>query len=34
MFVNQAAAQFECWLPTPAPRDVMRQVVLDRLAAS
>ena len=31
MFVNQAVAQFETWTATGAPRDVMRQVVLDRL---
>ncbi|MFW6132250.1 MAG: type I 3-dehydroquinate dehydratase [Planctomycetota bacterium] len=34
MFVNQAAAQFESWLPHPAPRDAMRRVVLERLGAS
>lgn len=32
MFVNQAVAQFERWTRQPAPRDVMRQVVLSRLA--
>ncbi|MBN1554841.1 MAG: shikimate dehydrogenase [Phycisphaerae bacterium] len=31
MFVNQAVAQFERWTDTPAPRDVMRDVVLKRL---
>lgn len=31
MFVNQAVAQFERWTNTPAPRDVMRNVVLKRL---
>jgi len=31
MFVNQAVAQFETWTATGAPRDVMRQVVFDRL---
>ena len=31
MFVNQAVAQFETWTGKQAPRDVMRQVVLDRL---
>lgn len=33
MFVNQAVAQFETWTGTPAPRDVMRRVVLERLRA-
>jgi len=32
MFVNQAAAQFEIWTGKAAPRDVMRQVVMERLA--
>lgn len=31
MFVNQAAAQYEYWLNRPAPRDLMRQVVLEHL---
>jgi 3-dehydroquinate dehydratase/shikimate dehydrogenase len=31
MFVNQAAAQFEAWTGTPAPRDVMRTVAGERL---
>jgi 3-dehydroquinate dehydratase/shikimate dehydrogenase len=31
MFVRQAAAQFEIWTSQPAPRDVMRRVVEDRL---
>lgn len=31
MFVRQAARQFELWTDKPAPRDLMRQVVLDRL---
>ncbi|HOD84516.1 MAG: Shikimate dehydrogenase [Planctomycetes bacterium ADurb.Bin126] len=31
MFVNQAVAQFVRWTARPAPRDTMRQVVLDRL---
>jgi len=33
MFVNQAVAQFEQWTKTPAPREQMRRVVLERLAA-
>jgi len=32
MFVNQAVAQFEIWTGRPAPRQVMRQVVIERLA--
>ena len=32
MFVNQAAAQFEIWTGTAAPRDVMRRVVVERLS--
>ena len=32
MFVNQAAAQFETWTERPAPRDVMREVTISRLA--
>ncbi|HUU22865.1 MAG TPA: shikimate dehydrogenase, partial [Phycisphaerae bacterium] len=31
MFTNQAVAQFEIWTDRPAPREVMRQVVIDRL---
>jgi len=31
MFVRQAVAQFEIWTDTPAPRPVMRQVVIERL---
>ena len=31
MFVNQAAAQFEIWTGRPAPRETMRQVVVERL---
>ena len=33
MFVNQAVLQFEKWTGRPAPRSVMRGVVLERLAA-
>jgi shikimate dehydrogenase len=33
MFVRQAAGQFEAWTKQPAPVDVMRRVVEDRLAA-
>lgn len=32
MFVNQAVSQFEIWTGRPAPRDVMRDVVIRRLA--
>jgi len=32
MFVNQAAAQFTLWTGRPAPTEVMRQVVIDRLS--
>lgn len=32
-FVNQAVAQFEWWTDTPAPRQVMEEVVRDRLRA-
>jgi shikimate dehydrogenase len=32
MFVRQAAAQFEAWTKLPAPRDVMRRVVEERLS--
>lgn len=31
MFVNQAVAQFDRWTGIPAPRDIMRNVVLQRL---
>ena len=34
MFVNQAAAQFETWTHTPAPRNTMRNVVLKKLTES
>jgi len=33
MFVNQAVAQFEMWTGKQAPRDVMRQVVMQHLDA-
>lgn len=33
MFVNQAAAQYEVWTGKPAPREVMRDVVLEQLGA-
>ncbi|MCJ7543537.1 MAG: type I 3-dehydroquinate dehydratase [Phycisphaerae bacterium] len=32
MFVNQAVAQYQAWTGRPAPRQVMRDVVLARLA--
>ena len=32
MFVNQARFQFEAWTGKSAPKEVMKQVVLDRLA--
>ena len=32
MFVRQAAGQFEAWTDKPAPTDLMRRVVEDRLA--
>jgi shikimate dehydrogenase len=31
MFVNQALFQFEAWTGKSAPKEVMKQVVLDRL---
>ncbi len=34
MFVNQAVLQFELWTGKKAPRDAMRAVVLERLAAA
>jgi shikimate 5-dehydrogenase len=33
MFVNQAIVQFELWTGKTAPRDVMRDVVLQHLGA-
>jgi len=32
MFVNQAAEQFEAWTQIPAPRSVMRDVIVERLS--
>jgi 3-dehydroquinate dehydratase/shikimate dehydrogenase len=32
MFVRQAAAQFESWTGSAAPKDVMRSVIVDRLS--
>ncbi|RPI63199.1 MAG: shikimate dehydrogenase, partial [Planctomycetaceae bacterium] len=32
MFVNQAVAQFEFWTDQPAPRDIMRDVVIKSLS--
>jgi len=34
MFVNQALFQFEAWTGKSAPKEVMKQVVLDRLTGS
>jgi shikimate dehydrogenase len=34
MFVNQALLQFEAWTGRSAPREVMKQVVLDRLTGA
>ncbi len=34
MFVRQAARQFEAWTQKPAPLEVMRKVIVERLAAS
>jgi shikimate 5-dehydrogenase len=34
MFVRQAAAQFETWISKPAPIEVMRRVLLERLESS
>ncbi len=31
MFVNQAAGQFEFWLGVPAPRQLIKKTILDRL---
>ena len=33
LFVNQAARQFELWTGQPAPTDIMREVLLEKLAA-
>ena len=33
MFIKQAVAQFEAWTGRPAPGDVMRRIVLDKLTA-
>jgi len=32
MFVNQAVIQFESWTGCKAPKEAMREVVLDRLS--
>jgi shikimate 5-dehydrogenase len=32
MFVRQAAGQFQIWTEKPAPVDVMRRVIEERLA--
>ena len=34
MFINQAVMQFEIWTHRPAPREVMRRVVVKRLSPS
>ena len=34
MFVRQAAAQFETWTGKPAPREIMRRVIIARLTPS
>ncbi len=31
MFINQAAAQFRLWTGKPAPKEVMKKIVLDKL---
>jgi shikimate 5-dehydrogenase len=33
MFVRQGAEQFERWLPCPAPRQAMRNALLEQLEA-
>ena len=34
LFLNQAAAQFELWTGGKAPRDAMREVLMDRIRQS
>mgnify|MGYP001248035141 CR=1 FL=1 len=33
LFVNQAAKQFEMWTGQPAPIDVMREVLIEKLSS-
>jgi shikimate 5-dehydrogenase len=34
MFIRQAAGQFEAWTGKPAPTDIMRRVIEERLKSS